>query len=420
MNQPLFDEGFRRLLAGQLSEAERLLEMTALSAGEGVDAFYLWSAAAYLAGNEARAADILAQLRTRLTGSTTVSNSFFRLLGLVIEAVGEERGDRLHRFFQRHRMLPWQLVGRLGAEMNWEAVEPWNFAKETTRFFPKSQAEFSNLRHIIDSYVLPGYVPPAPMFDATSSVLMMGSCFAQNLRNYLAERGLQSDWMFVPPGLNNTFALRNFIDWCVHGERSTDAYWYDQHEQGGALKWEPAIEHQAYRKVLSTMSGLVLTVGLAEVWYDAHGGGVFWRGVPQSIYDPGRHKCRVSSVAENRENLSYIVRSLHALRPNLPIIITLSPVPLKATFDAPSIFTADCVSKSILRVAIHELLEEGHPNLHYWPSFEMVRWLGSHVPGPMFGEDGNTRHVNRDAVRLIIEAFIRHYYSDVQLVVTAG
>ena len=227
----------------------------------------------------------------------------------------------------------------------------------------------------------------------------------------MAERGLNSDWMFVPPGLNNTFALRNFIDWCLTGERSTDAYWYDEHAEGGAERWAPPKEHETYRRVLRDMSGMVLTVGLSEVWYDTASNGVFWRGIPKSIYDPARHKCRISTVAENRDNLSHIVRSLRSLRPSFPIIVTLSPIPLKATFERPSIFAADCVSKSTLRVAIHELLAEAHQDLYYWPSFEIVRWLGSHLGESLFGEDGNTRHVNRKTVRLVLESFIRHYFS---------
>src|SRR5262245_42992983 len=68
-------------------------------------------------------------------------------------------------------------------------------------------------------------------------------------------------------------------------------------------------------------------------------------------FRPTRQPC---AHAENHDNLKRIVSALRELRPGPTIIVTLSPIPLKATFDAPSIFTADCVSKSVLRVAIHE------------------------------------------------------------------
>lgn len=416
MSRRLHDEGFIALLRQDFVTADRLLTEAANASDSGLDTVLFLSAARFLMGSEADALAVYQDLETNLKNgaqAAVASQDFYANFGKLTNALGEEEGDRLFRFMQRHRVMPWQDVGRLGAEENWLAVEPWNFSKEVTRFFPRSQTEFGDLRAIIDSYVLPGWLPEKPPFSRESSVLTMGSCFAQNLRNYLGERGLQSGWLFVPPGLNNTFALRNFIDWCMTGERATDAYWYDAHNEGGAVKWAPPAEHQEYRRTLRNVDGLVLTIGLAEVWYDSQTEGVFWRGIPKSIYDPARHKCRVSTVAENRDNLSHIVRALRKLRPDMPIIITLSPVPLKASFEQPSIITADCVSKSTLRVAIHELLAERHAHLHYWPSFEIVRWLGSHVDGPMFGEDGNTRHVNRKAVRLILESFIRHYYAGV-------
>ena len=416
MTQKAYEEGFAALLRKDFAAAERSLSAAANSPGTGMDIIFFLGAVKYLNGNEQGALDVYRVLEANIKDGVRfppASPKFFERFGKLTQALGESRGDELHRFMQRYRLIPWQDVGRLGAEQNWMAVEPWNFSREATQFFPASQQEFGDLRKIIDAHVLPGWLPELAPFSRESSVLTMGSCFAQNLRNYLSERGLQSDWLFVPPGLNNTFALRNFIDWCLTGERATDAYWYDAHNEGGAMKWAPPAEHEAYRRVLRDMDGLVLTVGLAEVWHDTASGGVFWRGIPKSIYDPAKHKCRVSTVAENRDNLSHIVRSLRALRPDFPIIVTLSPIPLKATFDRPSILTADCVSKSTLRVAIHELLAEGHANLHYWPSFEIVRWLGSHIEEALFGEDGNTRHVNRKTVRLILESFIRHYYAGV-------
>lgn len=64
--------------------------------------------------------------------------------------------------------------------------------------------------------------------------------------------------------------------------------------------------------------------------------------------------------------------------------------------------------KSTLRVAIDEVMRAGHSGVTYWPSFEIVRWLGGHLGMSMFGEDGNTRHVNRAAVRMILN--MRYYY----------
>lgn len=391
------------------SEAEALAAAEAQGAPRFQDPHFFLAAVHFLRGEPERA---LRTVEPALRSGAKASQVFFDRLGKLIEALGAERGDALHRFFQAHRLLPWQLVGSLTGAYRWSDAEPWNYARESTRFFPRQEAELDELEGLIERHVLPGFVPSAPPFDRrTSQLLTMGSCFAQNLRNTLAENGLLADWLFVPPGLNNSFALRDFVDWCLTGSRSNSAYWYDEHAQGGAARWEPEREHRSYREVFAAVDGIVLTVGLAELWYDEPSGNVFWRGVPKSLYDPARHKCRVSTVAENRANIAHIVRAVRELRPGMPIILTLSPVPLKATFGASSIMAADCVSKSILRVALHELMQEGIEAVHYWPSFEIVRWLGSHLKERLFGEDGNPRHVNRRIVRLAVESFIRHFYA---------
>ena len=93
------------------------------------------------------------------------------------------------------------------------------------------------------------------------------------------------------------------------------------------------------------------------------------------------------------------------------VIFTLSPVPLNATFtDRPTI-VSDCVSKSILRVSLDQFFNENkHNNIHYWPSFEMVRWVGAHTDIPTLFEDNTTRHVNNDIVKIIIENFVAKFF----------
>lgn len=340
--------------------------------------------------------------------SPKFSSYFGRLL-----CVFGEKGEQLRMLLQRHRLIPWAVAGFLGIERDFNNVEPWHYSRSMTQVFPKRQSDFGHVEDLIEKYVLPGWLPDVPLFGKTHTVLTLGSCFAQELRNYLAEQGLSADWLFVPPGLNNTFALRNFIEWCLTGKASTRAYWYDEVGQGGAVEWSADADYLAYKEVFRRVDGVILTVGLAEVWEDMETGGVFWRGVPKSIFDETKHVCRVSTVQENEENLSSIISLLHELNPTLPIIVTLSPIPLKATTGDKSCITVDTVSKSILRVAIDNIMGRRYSNVYYWPSFEIVRSLGPHLPYALFGEDGNTRHVDRKAVHMILKAFMRHYFSGI-------
>ena len=87
----------------------------------------------------------------------------------------------------------------------------------------------------------------------------------------------------------------------------------------------------------------------------------------------------------------------------------MSPVPLSGSFEYSAAVQADCISKSIMRVTAHELLKSGLPQLYYWPSFEIVRWLGAHT-GPAYGcHDGFSVHVNDDLVDLITTLFLETF-----------
>ncbi|MBT6117971.1 MAG: hypothetical protein HOH66_08895 [Rhodospirillaceae bacterium] len=310
-----------------------------------------------------------------------------------------------------------------------KAIELCRFALRAPRFSPDFEARLADLldandgvgevsartflrRNRLERHVLKGWLPETPPFGPDSELLTLGSCFAEELRKYLAEKRRLSRLIFVPPGLNNTFALRQFIAWSLTGEAATEAYWYDERDGGGALKWTPDQERESYGRIFRAAGGFVLTIGLAEVWEDIETGGVFWRGVPKSQFDEARHRCRVSTVEENAANLRAILSLLRTHCGDAPIVLTLSPVPLKATFGDRSCITADCVSKSILRVAIDQVMADGLPGVHYWPSFEIVKWLGCHLPRAMYGDDGNPRHVSRDTVAMILDAFLRHYFKD--------
>jgi hypothetical protein len=124
--------------------------------------------------------------------------------------------------------------------------------------------------------------------------------------------------------------------------------------------------------------------------------------VPTYVFDPERHEFRVSTVAENIENLEALYSLLRARKPGVPIIFTVSPVPLVATFRPVSCMAANSVSKAIVRVAVDELVR-GHaddPLLFYWPSYEIVM----DVYGPAaFKED--RRHILTPVVARIMGAF---------------
>jgi hypothetical protein len=279
--------------------------------------------------------------------------------------------------------------------------------------FPLDATDFeTDLPGLIREHVLPGHVPAEPMLSADDSVVTLGSCFARELRIFLAGSGFASDNFWIPSALNNTYAILDFVSWCVTGAETGRGYRYDRADNGDIADWKPAEEREGILGHLREAGAFVFTLGLAEIWEDRETGQVFWRGIPRETFDPDRHAFRLSTVEENEGNLHRIVELIREVNPRAPIVFTLSPVPLMATFRGISPVTADCVSKSILRVALDRVLAQRPENVYYWPSFEIVRWLGGHLPSAAYGvDDGVSRHVTRSLVAHIVRAFVEAFYT---------
>jgi hypothetical protein len=283
---------------------------------------------------------------------------------------------------------------------------------ERLHYFPKHKEQFDNLDQLAKDFVFKGFGPDTPVFSNKDKVVTMGSCFADRLRRWLNDSNKGAEYIQVPEGLNNSFAVRQYLEWAITGNRSTDAYWYDNDPELGAYRWEPAQQQKQLLKHLKSTKGFVVTFGLSEVWRDLETNNVFWRGVPANEYDSRKHVCQTSTVAENVDNMNKIVDLIKSnLGKDKVVIFTLSPVPLNATFTQRPTIVSDCVSKSILRVALDEFFQKTkHSNVYYWPSFEMVRWVGSHTNIPTLFEDNTPRHVNNEVVKIIISNFISKFF----------
>ncbi|MFN4165305.1 MAG: GSCFA domain-containing protein [Ferrovibrio sp.] len=303
-----------------------------------------------------------------------------------------------------------QFIGSLA--VNREAsmwADYWHMSEDMT-FFPREVAMFDDVEAIARDFVFKGYGPEKPIFGDDSKLITMGSCFADRLRRWLLANTRNAYGIDVPESLNNSFAVRQFIQWCLTGERAEDAYWYEQGSDKHISRWESEQEFTFYRRALTECTGIVVTVGMAEVWRDKATGGVFWRGVPEKVFEADKHECVLTSVEENKQNLLKIVELVHQYCGPKPIIFTLSPVPLNASFLHKPAIVSDCRSKSVLRVALGEIEDMNLPQVYYWPSFEIVRWVGSHIAAPTFNADNTPRHVADFAVKLIIDNFIGRFF----------
>ncbi len=109
----------------------------------------------------------------------------------------------------------------------------------------------------------------------------------------------------------------------------------------------------------------------------------------------------LSSFSENLDNLAATIELIKEHKvPDLPVIITVSPVPLALTWSRNDVFTANIQSKSTLRAIAGEIVNT-ISQVTYFPSYEFVMSLGPDA----FKQDGC--HVQPKVVGIIMDAFLR-------------
>jgi hypothetical protein len=85
------------------------------------------------------------------------------------------------------------------------------------------------------------------------------------------------------------------------------------------------------------------------------------------------------------------------------MVVTVSPVPLSATFSGQDIVVANMESKSILRAAARALVDR-HANVSYFPSYEMVLYSAQEKAWRP-----DRIHVNPELVAHITGRFVASY-----------
>src|SRR5437588_3294904 len=230
----------------------------------------------------------------------------------------------------------------------------------------------------------------------------IGSCFARGLENSLAGRqiavesaapefaelqatnGEESGLGFT--NKYNTYSILNELRWALDPDAEfprdsivplTKTTWFDPHTNPtlAFVDLEETLQRrtlmQTVTKRITDCRGVIVTLGLAEVWRDTKAN-VFVNRTPiPSLFksDPDRYEFQLSSFADNWANLEAIYELLTRYgHPDFRIIVTVSPVPLMDTFSTLDIVVANAWAKSLLRAVAQEWAMT-HPNVDYFPSY---------------------------------------------------
>ncbi len=241
-----------------------------------------------------------------------------------------------------------------------------------------------------------------PKFSKDSTVLTLGSCFAHHVRNALSNLGFETNALvFYDDEITTTLAMKEHFEWIV-GDKELRTE--NVHERKGIVTL-PRINNQLLeykQKSLNTLinsSCVILTFGLSETWISPDNRSVwYWPGKDKTKAENLTFK--VLSTFENYENIKEIVKLIRSVNSMTSIVMTLSPIPLGATFRKDcNINLANCASKARIRSAIDEfIVENNDEKVFYWPSYEYVTQYAD-----PWEED--CRHVKPHVVEEIMKEF---------------
>jgi hypothetical protein len=163
--------------------------------------------------------------------------------------------------------------------------------------------------------------------------------------------------------------------------------------------------------MFETLDVFVFTLGLTESWEHLPDGAVLplAPGVAGGVWQQDLYNFRNYSVQEVEQDLLAFIDRLRDVNRDSRIILTVSPVPLAATYVDQHVLVSTCFSKSVLRVAANTCAMT-RDNVSYFPAYEII--TGPHAGGAYFEDD--LRSVNEKGVNHVMRTFFRHFLANTE------
>lgn len=284
--------------------------------------------------------------------------------------------------------------------------------------------------------------------DAIASA---GSCFAQHITRNLKTRNFRFlDVEMAPHGLPD--GLKTQFGFDMYSARYGNVYTTRQLLQlaleatgmfvPGELVWKkgdkyidamrPAIEPrglnseeevllhrrlhlQRVLNLFQTMDILVFTLGLTETWVHKSSLTVYpvAPGVIAGTYSPEEYEFKNLSFDEIYADFitfDDLMSQLRVGKPKLRYILTVSPVPLTATWSGHHVLSATNYSKAVLR-AVAGSLASKFEYIDYFPSYEII----TNPAARSSSYDDNLRTIKREAVDYVMSVFFDQHAPSISI-----
>lgn len=294
--------------------------------------------------------------------------------------------------------------------------------------------------HRIDPMVAPRF-----RLATTDRIVTAGSCFAQHIARQLVEIGYgfhvteagehlpQADRRRHGYGvfsarfgnIYTTTQLRQLFEECLGRRAPVETHlarpdgrlvdpWRQQIEPDGfatldALVADRAGHLAAVRRMMIEADVFVFTLGLTEAWRSRVDQAVYSAppGVVAGNFDPARYEFVNFDVEAVQADLFAALDMLREFNPQIRVMLTVSPVPLVATYEPRSVLVSTTYSKAVLRVAADAAIRR-YDWVDYFPSYEII--TGSFAGGLYYEDDH--REVNRLGVAHAMRCFVANFIAE--------
>lgn len=317
-------------------------------------------------------------------------------------------------------------------EKNRKVVSPYS-SLPSTNFWRRSVARINP--DLVDPVVSSAFT-----ITHDDRIATAGSCFAQHISKTLQSAGYHylvpeaapltagaqnENYSVFPARFGNIYTLRQLLQMFerAHGRfnppdsvwQRTDGRWVDafrpQVQTQGFTSEQEVLEDRAahlgaVREMFASCSIFVFTLGLTEGWISERTGAVFPLPPGAVGVEMEDGVCRFVNFtcAQMSEDFRTFIALLRGINPTVKLVLTVSPVPLIATYEPQHVLVSNTYSKSALRVVAEEIARET-PDCDYFPSYEIITAI--HNKSRFYEDD--LREVKPEGVANVMGVFKRHY-----------
>ena len=268
---------------------------------------------------------------------------------------------------------------------------------------------------------------PLGLIERDMNISAAGSCFAQKVAsfiksndvvNFIELESVSEGQPLYSAKYGNVYTTRQLYELIKEAEsdcvdetcavRRDDGRYVDVFRpfvEDDGYETEEAVIHERshhlgkVRQMFRESDVFVFTLGLTEAWISEETGRTF--PVCPAIYTDDVTSTFVNyNYEEVCSDLKLCVETITAINPDIKIIVTVSPVPLTATYTDQHVMSATSFSKSVLRT-VCGAVSDSYANVNYFPSYEIV--VNPFRDGLAFEE--NMRSVKKEVVDQVMNAF---------------